>query len=156
MKSQEEQLRAIAARAAEEPAGTPTEADDATNNVPVAPAVPEIDPDNPTVEADRIEAMIVEFREKWCKQFMDSTMQITIKPLGLQALVELFQSNSFITHRAQDGGNCVFVLDAGLDVDCPYFERQSQFSKWPQLDPISVKILVKTIEKHCTLPTDMM
>ena len=45
MKSQEQQLRATAARAAAEPAGTPTEADDATINVPVAPAVPEIEPD---------------------------------------------------------------------------------------------------------------
>ena len=111
-------------------------------------------------EEDRIaeekEKMIVDIREKWCKQIMDTALQITIKKLGLQSLVDLFANNSFMAHRAHDGGNCVFVIDAGLDSDAAAFDRQSPFSTPPKLDPTAAKNFVEAFEKipsrsPCTL-----
>ena len=87
---------------------------------------------------------------------MDSTTQITIKPPGLQALVELFQSNSFITHGAQDGGNCIFVLDAGLDTDAFAFDRPVPFTIPPKLDPAAANNVIEAIETIPPLPTDMI
>ena len=71
-KAHEEQLRAAAIKKPEDPAPAPSE--ECAASAPVAPAVPdaEIEQDHPTVQADRKEAMIVEFRESWCKQFIDS------------------------------------------------------------------------------------
>ena len=83
-------------------------------------------------------------------------MQITIKPLGLQALVELFRSNAFITHRAQDGGNCIFVMDAGLETDSVAQDRHSPWKTPPKLDVVAAKNFIEAIEKIPPLETDII
>ena len=74
----------------------------------------------------------------------------------VQALVELFQSNSFITHRVQDGGKCIFVLDAGLDTDAFAFDKQVPFTIPPKLDIAAAKNFIEAIENVYPLPADMI
>ena len=137
---------------------TPKADEEGTNNQPVAPAVPEPppEPEPQKLHAEEKEKMIVDFREKWCKQIMETALQIPIKPLGTQSLVDLFATNSFMTHRAQDGGNCVFVIDAGLDSDAAAFDRQAPFSTPPKLDPTATKNFIEAFEKIPPLSTDMI
>ena len=158
-KKYEDDLRDVAAREAQKPSQDSQAPEDIGDELtaPVAPAVPEPEPGEEfqTVNAQKKEKMIMDFRGQWCAGFIADALQVVVKPMGQGPLADFLASSQFITHRTQEGGKCIFVLDPGLDQDANNPEKRSPWTCPPKLDTTAAKNFIEVVEKLPATSTDV-